>query len=249
VANMSLDAGRYSPTLERAIARSIASGVTYAVAAGNAGRNACSGSPSGVPAAITVGATDSRDRRAHFSNYGQCVDLFAPGVTIKSSVGRSDTATGFVSGTSMASPMVAGAAALVLDEHPGYRPGQVRDFLVGHATTGKIKDRGPKSPNRLLYVTPPPAAAKIRTTTLPAAASGSAYRSQLALTAARRGSWSVVGSLPAGLRLSAAGLLTGTPSRAGTTRLTVRFTDWVPTATTRVLTIKVLPAAPVLPAA
>jgi subtilisin family serine protease len=242
VANLSLG-GDYSPSMERAITRSIASGVTYAVAAGNEDESACTGSPSGTPAAITVGATDSRDRRAYFSDYGKCVDIFAPGVNIKSSVGTGDTATAIMSGTSMASPMVAGAAALILDEHPGYSPGTVRSVLVKQATTGRVADRGPKSPNRLLYVAPPPAAAKIRTTILPNATADAPYRAQLTLTVARRGSWSLLGPLPAGLRISPAGLLTGTTDVLGSQQVTVRFTDWVPTTVTRTLTLTVVPAA------
>jgi subtilisin family serine protease len=158
VANLSVG-GPYSPSLERAVARSISSGVTYAAAAGNEDGDACAGSPAGVAAAITVGATGSNDKRASFSNYGKCVDMFAPGVNIRSSIAASDTATASWSGTSMATPMVAGAAALVLDAGPGYSPGQVRNYLVAHATTGKVTDKGSGSPNRLLYVRPPPPAA------------------------------------------------------------------------------------------
>jgi subtilisin family serine protease len=154
VANMSLG-GDYSSSLEYAIRQSIAHGITYVVAAGNEDESACTGSPSGVPAAITVGATDSKDRRAYFSNYGKCVDIFAPGVDVKSSVGDSDTATAVWSGTSMACPHVTGAVAMMLDTHPHYSPAQVRSLLVARSTKGKIKDKGSKSPNRLLYIKKP----------------------------------------------------------------------------------------------
>ena len=246
VANMSMG-GDYSPTLERAVIRSIASGVSYTVAAGNEDESACKGSPAGVWAAITVGATDSRDRRAYFSDYGKCVDIFAPGVNIKSSVNNGNSASGLMSGTSMAAPMVAGAVALILDQHPAYRPNDVRALLVAHATVGKISDPGQSSPNRLLHVSAPPAAPTIRTATLPAAERGVAYRAQLSLTAARLGSWKVVGALPAGLLLSPAGLLSGTTQALGSTRITVRFTDYVPNTVTRILTIKVVPAVVVAP--
>ncbi|MEV4944794.1 S8 family peptidase [Streptomyces sp. NPDC053755] len=155
VANMSLGGG-VDPVLDEAVTNSIAAGVTYAVAAGNGdflGRpeDACDISPARVPTAITVGATDDSDRRASFSNYGSCLDLFAPGVDITSAWTDGDTATRTISGTSMASPHTAGAAALYLHAHPSATPAQVRDALVGRATGNRIEDAGPGSPNRLLF--------------------------------------------------------------------------------------------------
>jgi len=154
VANMSLGAG-HSSVLDYSVARSIASGVTYAVAAGNEAGNAADNSPADVATAITVGATDAKDRRAPFSNYGSAVDLFAPGVSIWSAYARGDTAIARMSGTSMAAPLVAGAVALVLDAHPGWSPRTVRDHLVRTATKGKVIRRGPRSPNRLLFMAAP----------------------------------------------------------------------------------------------
>jgi subtilisin family serine protease len=150
VANMSLG-GSVSSAMNAAVTRSIASGVTYAVAAGNDNRNACNQSPAAAPNAITVAATDSKDTRASFSNYGKCVDVFAPGVQIVSASIKSDTATASMSGTSMASPHVAGAAALVLGAHPSFTPAQVRDSLVVNATTGTVRSAGTGSPNTLLH--------------------------------------------------------------------------------------------------
>jgi subtilisin family serine protease len=149
---MSLGGGA-SPTLDAAVQRSITSGVTYAIAAGNEGQDACNDSPARVGAAITVGATDANDNRASFSNTGTCVDIFAPGVNIVSSFLDSDTARAALSGTSMASPHVAGAAALVLAKNPGFTPQQVRDSLVNDATPGKVRNPGAGSPNKLLFVT------------------------------------------------------------------------------------------------
>jgi subtilisin family serine protease len=151
VANMSLGGGP-STSIDSAVSRSISSGVTYAIAAGNSNANACNFSPARVPAAITVGATDRTDRRASFSNFGTCVDIFAPGVGITSSWNTSNTATNTISGTSMATPHVTGAAALVLAAHPTFSPSQVRNQLVADATTGHVINAGTGSPNRLLFV-------------------------------------------------------------------------------------------------
>lgn len=148
VVNMSLG-GSADSTLDAAVEASIASGITYVVAAGNSNANACAQSPARASDAITVGATDSTDARASFSNYGSCVDLFAPGVNITSSSNASDTATQVMSGTSMASPHVAGAAALYLSGHPDATPAQVTSALEAQADVGTVSDpQG--SPNLLL---------------------------------------------------------------------------------------------------
>ncbi|WBC09617.1 S8 family peptidase [Micromonospora sp. CA-248089] len=151
VANMSLGGGA-SSTLDNAVANSINSGITYALAAGNSSANACNSSPARVGAAITVGATTSTDARASYSNYGSCVDIFAPGSSITSAWRTSDTSTNTISGTSMASPHVAGAAALVLSANTSYTPAQVASYLTSNATTGKVTSPGSGSPNRLLFV-------------------------------------------------------------------------------------------------
>ncbi|WP_346535771.1 S8 family peptidase [Micromonospora sp. DPT] len=151
VANMSLGGGA-SSSIDNAVTNSVNSGVTYAVAAGNSSANACSYSPARAAAAITVGATTSTDARASYSNYGSCVDIFAPGSSILSAWRTSDTASNTISGTSMASPHVAGAAALVLSANPSYTPAQVASYLTTNATTGKVTNPGTGSPNRLLFV-------------------------------------------------------------------------------------------------
>ena len=150
VANMSLG-GSTSKALDNAVRRSIASGVTYVLAAGNENTDACGKSPARTPEAITVGATDNKDRRASFSNYGKCLDIFAPGVSIVSASRSGDSAKTTMSGTSMAAPHVAGAAAAYLAGQPDASPAQVQQALVDNATTGKVTaDRG-GSPNKLLY--------------------------------------------------------------------------------------------------
>ncbi|WP_228639796.1 S8 family peptidase [Microtetraspora sp. AC03309] len=150
VANMSLGGGS-SSALDSAVSRSIASGVTYGVAAGNDGTDACSGSPSRLPEAITVGATSSTDGRPSWSNYGSCLDVFAPGESITSDWYTGGTATNTISGTSMATPHVVGTAALILGLTPGATPAQVAAAIVSQATTDKVTNPGAGSPNRLLY--------------------------------------------------------------------------------------------------
>ncbi|MFV2019729.1 S8 family peptidase [Micromonospora sp. LOL_023] len=151
VANMSLGGGA-SSTLDSAVASSISSGISYAVAAGNSNANACNSSPARVANAITVGATTSTDARASYSNYGTCLDIFAPGSSITAPWYTSNTATNTISGTSMAAPHVAGAAALVLGQFPAYTPAQVTSYLVANATTGVVTSPGTGSANRLLFV-------------------------------------------------------------------------------------------------
>lgn len=149
VANVSF-AGGASPALDNAVARSIASGVVFAVAAGNANANACDTSPARTPAALTVGALTKKDVRADFSNYGPCLDLFAPGVDIVSAGRSSDSATETLSGTSMAAPHVAGAAAAYLQSNPTATPAQVRTALTGTASVNRVVPGLSGSPNLLL---------------------------------------------------------------------------------------------------
>ena len=142
VANMSLGGGT-STALDQAVQRSIADGVTYAIAAGNGNAlgipvDACGQSPARVPAAITVGASDRQDRPASFSNYGSCVDVFGPGVDITSDWIGSATATNTISGTSMATPHVAGVAALYLQGNPSASPATVAAEITSNATQGAV---------------------------------------------------------------------------------------------------------------
>lgn len=149
VANMSLGGGA-SEAVDEAVDRMTAAGITVAVAAGNDTADACGSSPARAASAITVAASTVDDEIAYFSNFGDCVDIFAPGLDITSAwIGGSD-ATDTISGTSMASPHVAGAAALYLETHPDSAPADVSAGLVGAATPDVISDPA-GSPNLLLF--------------------------------------------------------------------------------------------------
>jgi len=154
VANMSLGGGA-STALDTAVTNSIADGVSYAVAAGNGNQggraqDACKYSPARVPAAMTIGATDKTDTKTSWSNYGNCVDWFAPGLSITSAWHTSDTATNTISGTSMATPHTAGVAGLYLQGNPGASPAAVRTAIYDNSTKGIVKSSSTAN-NHLLF--------------------------------------------------------------------------------------------------
>ncbi|MGW1891040.1 S8 family peptidase [Streptomyces sp. NPDC002004] len=154
VANLSLGTTA-NAQLDAAVRASVASGVTYTVAAGNNGLPAGLYSPARVPQAITVGATDRTDARARFSNWGARVDLFAPGVDITSASYASDGGRATYSGTSMAAPLAAGAAAVYLAGHRRATPAEVSRALIARAAPGRVTGPGPGSPDRLLQIPTP----------------------------------------------------------------------------------------------
>ncbi|KXO07028.1 MULTISPECIES: S8 family peptidase [Marinobacter] len=152
VANMSLGGGN-SAALDNAVREVVASGIPVVVAAGNSNADACNGSPNRVAEAVTVGSTDNQDRRSSFSNHGSCVDIMAPGTDITAAWHTGDTAFNTISGTSMASPHVAGAAALLLSLNPGLTPEQVAQTLRNQASQNQLTNLN-GSPNLLVNVNP-----------------------------------------------------------------------------------------------
>jgi subtilisin family serine protease len=150
VANMSLGGGA-STAMDNAVRNSIASGVTYAVAAGNSNTNAANSSPARVGEAITVGSSTQSGARSSFSNFGSVVDIFAPGSSITSAWSTGDTQIRTISGTSMASPHVAGVAARILQSNPGASPATVRNEIVNTATLNALSGIPSGTANRLLF--------------------------------------------------------------------------------------------------
>ncbi|MDT7781965.1 MAG: hypothetical protein QOF58_384 [Pseudonocardiales bacterium] len=228
VANMSLYTGTAnepSRVLDDAVRASIRGGVTYVVAAGNFNDDSCKYSPQRVTETINVMATARTDARASFSSFGTCSDLFAPGQDIISASYNNNTGSATMSGTSMASPHVAGAAALYLADNPSKTPAEVQAAIKAAATPNKVTNPGANSANLLLRtnsggvpgvsVTNPGA----QTTAL----NGSVSLQLSASGGTAPYTWSATG-LPTGLSISSSGLITGTASVAGTYNVTATAT-------------------------
>ena len=216
VVNMSLGGG-FSAAMNAAVEALVTKGVTVVVAAGNSTADACLSSPSSAPNVLTIGATDNTDNFASYSNFGNCVDLLAPGTGITSAWNTSTTAIATISGTSMATPHVVGAAALLLEA--SYRtPAQISSALKGSAIPGTISSVPAATPNSFLYSGPAnpviiPAispATQVITGTVGRALATPALTSTNFASAV---TYSVAsGSLPAGLALNATtGSVSGTP--------------------------------------
>ncbi len=153
VLNISLG-GPVSTVLDDAVKKVVADGITVVVAAGNDSTiSSCDQSPARIPEVITVAASTDADARTDFSSFGSCIDLFAPGVAVRSAAHDSDAGSVLKTGTSMAAPHAAGAAALVLEEHPTYTPAQVWAAIDADTTKGAISGEREGEPDKLLHVT------------------------------------------------------------------------------------------------
>jgi subtilisin family serine protease len=239
-ANMSLGGG-VSSTLNTAVKNSVAAGVVYAVAAGNDGGDACLHSPAAEPTAITVGATDINDGFASFSNRGTCVDINAPGVNITSSWYSSNTATNTISGTSMATPHVAGAIALFLQVNPSATAAQVDAALKANASTTTVPAG---TTNKLLYQGFISATPTAPVAAFTASCSGRTCNFDASSsTGASTYSWNF-GDSPAGTSTAVAPSYTY--AAAGTYTVTLTVTNAVGSSTTtRSVTVTNAPPAPV----
>jgi aqualysin 1 len=155
VMNLSVGGGEESLKADTAVMKTVAAGITVVIAAGNRSRSACDESMARVPSAITVAATDEYDQLAWFSNYGDCVDLFAPGDNIRSAWNNTDEEDNAIWGTSMAAPHVTGAVALYLERYPNATPAQVAEWLTSNATKGVVEGIQDGTANRLLFLSDP----------------------------------------------------------------------------------------------
>ncbi|MFD9699787.1 S8 family serine peptidase [Lentzea sp. NPDC059081] len=229
VANMSIYTGTAnepSRVLDDAVRASISRGVTYVVAAGNFNDDSCKYSPQRVTETINVMASGRTDARASFSSFGTCSDLFAPGENIVSASYSNNSGSATMSGTSMASPHVAGAAALYLGANPGKTPAEVHAAILAEATPNKITNPGSNTANLLLRtnIGGIPSVSVVNPGNQVTALDGTATLQLTANGGVAPYTWSATG-LPTGLAISDTGLVSGTATAEGTYSVTVTATD------------------------
>ncbi|WP_285611644.1 S8 family peptidase [Actinokineospora globicatena] len=233
-------------TIDNAVKAVVDSGVQWVQAAGNSNDDACYYSPQRLPAAITVGNSTKTDTRRSDSNYGTCLDIWAPGDNIVSASYSSNTGSATMSGTSMASPHVAGAAAVYLAKNTSATPAQVRDALVNNGSTGKLTGINTGSPNVLLYTgflnTDTPTGVTVANPGNKTATVGQAFTLDNSASGGTSPyTWSATG-LPAGLTIaSSTGRISGTPTAAATANVTVTATDAATKSGSATFTITVSP--------
>ncbi|MFS0894502.1 S8 family peptidase [Microbacterium sp. 179-I 3D3 NHS] len=233
-----------SPALDQAVKNLVASGVSWVQAAGNSNDDACRYSPQLVPEAVTVGNTTRTDQKNASSSWGRCLDIWAPGTEITSSWFTGDTAAATATGTSMASPHVAGATALYLAANPSATPAQVHAALVDNATPNRIGGLDAASPNRLLFTgflngptTPTPTAVDLAAVADQSGTVGTAVDLTVTASGGTKPYAFSASSLPAGVALDAGtGRITGTPTTAGSFTVTVTVRDSASPATTDTVT-------------
>lgn len=242
VINLSLG-GSLNRSLNDAVEAAVDSGMTVVVAAGNSRQDACNTSPASAASAITVAASAIDDSRASFSNHGSCVDIFAPGVDITSTWPGGEYAT--LSGTSMASPHVAGAVAILASQQPGATPASLTVQILGSATSGVVKGitRTTTTVNKLVCVAPV-SSMSLATVDLPVAMVGSALNVSLSpVGSSGPHRWRVIGGrLPEGVTLSSDGTLSGMSRRAGTAVFSIALSNNSCQSVTQQLTLRVVAA-------
>jgi subtilisin family serine protease len=240
VINLSLG-GPLSYSLNEAVNTAVNRGMTVVVAAGNQTANACNTSPASASLAITVAATASDDSRASFSNFGPCIDIFAPGVGITSTWLNGGYAS--LSGTSMASPHVAGAVAVLAGQQPGASPASLTSQILNNATPGVVRGMtsATSSVNRLLWVAAPETVTAMSLVAPPVVMAKSSFSIPLTVTGGSAPfRWSVAGRLPRGISLSSGGVLSGSSRSATSIPFTVSVVDNAGRSITQQLTLRVV---------
>ncbi|SEQ96791.1 Putative Ig domain-containing protein [Actinokineospora terrae] len=246
VANVSLGAAGTNQAWEDAVRNSIKDGIVYSISAGNDTEDACNHTPARTPEAITVAATTINDRSADFSNYGSCVDIYAPGESIASTWNSSDTATEILDGTSMAAPHVTGAVALLLAAEPTLTPARAAEALLLDASTNRVTAARVSTPNRLLATNTGnrPGYPVVANPGFRAARVGTAYSQTLTATGGTAPYKWTATTLPPGLTINLnTGVISGTPTTASNYNVTVTTTDAANRALPTTFPINVTPAA------